>query len=73
MGKEPIEKGDLYHLTAFLAEALKEYGAIRYLDSNEDAHVLMVIDEIEFDAGGPTTDRLVRITPEFVRVEKEGQ
>lgn len=70
MVKEAIEKGDLYHLTAIIAESLKDYGAIRYLDSDDVPHVLLVVDETEFNAGGATTDRLVRLNPEFVTVEK---
>jgi len=71
MAKEPIEKNDLYHLTAHIAEALKDYGAIRYLDSNGEAHVLLVVDEVSLNPGGDNSDRLVRLNPEFVTVEKE--
>jgi len=67
---EPIEEGDLYHLSAFVAEALKDYGAIRYLDAENNAHVLLVVDETEFEAGGFHNDRLVRINLEFVDVVK---
>jgi len=68
---EPIEEGDLYHLSAFVAEALKDYGAIRYLDENDIPHVLLVVDETEFDSGGFHNDRLVRINLEFVDVVKK--
>jgi hypothetical protein len=70
MGKEKIEHNDLYHLTAFLADALKDYGAIRYLDEEGVAHVLMTVDELEFDSGADITDRLVQITPKFVKIQE---
>ena len=69
MTKEPIEKNDLYHLSAIVADALKDYGAIRYLDSDEVPYVLLVVDETELNAGGPTTDRLVRLSLDFVKIE----
>ena len=63
MTKQPIEKDDLYHLSAHIIEQLEDYGAIRYLDEEGKSHILLVVDEI-----GGNNDRLVRLDFEFVFV-----
>ena len=70
MTKQPIEKDDLYHLSAHIAELLKDYGAVRYLDQKGQAHILLIVDETDINPSG-ANDRLVRLNPEFVRVIKE--
>ena len=70
MTKQPIEKDDLYHLSAHIAESLKDYSAIRYLDQEGKPHILLVVDETDMDPTGDN-DRLVRLNPEFVVVVRE--
>ena len=71
MTKQPIEPNDLYHLSAHITELLKDYGAIRYLDSEGVPHILLVVDETDVGNAGGSNDRLVRLNPEFVRVIEE--
>ena len=70
MTKQSIEKDDLYHLCAHIAELLKEYDSIRYLDQEGKAHILLIVDETDINPGG-ANDRLVQLNPEFVRVIEE--
>jgi len=66
-----IEPNDLYELSSYVADLLKDYGAIRYLDSDEIPHILLVVDEQSIGNMAFHTDRLVRLNFEFVTVEKE--